>query len=609
MSYCFNPRCPRPHNPETHRFCHGCGWRLWLGDRYEAVQPIGGGQNSRTFLGRDRHTLVMPQCLIKQFTPRGETRLDQLAAADRFRRDLAQLDTVGEHPQLPSLLGYFERQGHQFLIQTYVAGTSLAQRLQEKGGPFDPSEVKALLLDLLPLLHHLHQHQIVHRDIKPDNLRQPPGDRHWWLVDLGAAQSVIATRLAQAGTLTGSAEYAAPEQLQGQATYASDLYSLGVTCLHLLTDLSPFALFDGVNGCWRWRSLVPDLDEPLGEVLERLVQPAPRDRYKTAAEVMADLGQRPPDAVTQPVAAPVAQSPWQPETQMSLAMNLAAIAPLPPVDQLLLLTRDGTLQARRLSDWRQPAIAPDCAVPIRALAVAPDSHRVAIADRQGQLQLWQQAEGAWQLIARLQEPAGLTHQLMFWPDGHRLINALEDGSLQIWDWRRNQTTVWTGHGQPVQALSWNPTGTCLASGDGAGQIKLWQAETGDCLRTLTGHAGAISALAWLPHDAALVSAGWDLQLLWRRPETGGYQQTVTAAGFYLPPRSLLSHPTQPLVVVGTQDGQLQLWLLGQPRAIAQAKSAAAAWVALTWLFVTDTPRLLSAREDGVLATWTLPQKQ
>ena len=65
MSHCLNPDCVQPQNPSDHRFCQRCGWPLRLGDRYEAVSALKGGQNSRTFVGRDRTTLVQPQCLIK----------------------------------------------------------------------------------------------------------------------------------------------------------------------------------------------------------------------------------------------------------------------------------------------------------------------------------------------------------------------------------------------------------------------------------------------------------------------------------------------------------------------------------------------------------------
>jgi serine/threonine protein kinase len=288
MSLCFNPNCPQPHNPEAHRFCQGCGARLRLGDRYEAGQRLGTGENSQTFLGRDRRTLVKPHCLIKRFTPSGATALARSAERDRFRQTVTRLDRVSHHPQLPNLLGYFEQGDDQFLVQDYVVGERLDQRLQA-WGPLDGTAARQLLTQGLHLLHHLHSHQVIHRDIKPANLLIPPQDSRWWLVDLGAAKPLTATQLAPPGTLIGSAEYAAPEQLRGEATYGSDLYSLGVVCLHSLTGLKPFDLFDGVHGCWRWRSLVPDLAPALAEVLDAMVQPTLADRLPSAAVALQTL--------------------------------------------------------------------------------------------------------------------------------------------------------------------------------------------------------------------------------------------------------------------------------------------------------------------------------
>jgi serine/threonine protein kinase len=290
MPYCLNPDCSRPENADQNRFCQRCGWRLRLGDRYEAVYPVGGGHASRTFVGRDRATLVQPQCLIKRFTLSGQTRLEQAAAAERFRRDMDHLAIASQHPHIPALLAYFEREEQSFVVQQFLVGPHLDQRLQENLGPLDSDEVVAFLRDVLPIVQHLHQHRIIHRDIKPTNFRCPPGQPHWWLVDLGAIKPLTATRLAHPGTLVGSADYAAPEQLRGEATVASDLYSLGVVCLHLLTGLPPFDLSDSVNGVWHWRSIVPDVSPSLAALLDRMVQPALRDRLPDVATAMASLG-------------------------------------------------------------------------------------------------------------------------------------------------------------------------------------------------------------------------------------------------------------------------------------------------------------------------------
>ena len=107
-----------------------------------------------------------------------------------------------------------------------------------------------MLTDLLPVLERVYDVQVIHRDIKPQNIIRRRRDRRLVLVDFGAVKVATQTALAKTGTSIGSAEYAAPEQIRGKPTFASDLYALGATCVHLLTQMSPFQLYRNYQGCW-----------------------------------------------------------------------------------------------------------------------------------------------------------------------------------------------------------------------------------------------------------------------------------------------------------------------------------------------------------------------
>ena len=284
MTYCLNRDCPAPHNPDTGKFCQSCGWRLLLGDRYRAEQPVGQGRTSRTFLGWE----VLPdgqprRCLIKAFTPQGKNRREQEEAIAAFREKVALLDVVRRHPQIPDFLAYFERNHQQYLIQDYAEGITLEQQFQAQG-TFNESQILRLLQTVLPILQFIHEHGIIHRDLKPDNLIQIPDQGFWVLGDLGSPRPIPGAALGEPGYMIGSAEYTAPEQLRGQATFASDLYSLGAICLHLITGLSPFDLFDSNTAEWRWRTIAPSISDRLAQLLDKLVQPNLNPRY-TSAEV------------------------------------------------------------------------------------------------------------------------------------------------------------------------------------------------------------------------------------------------------------------------------------------------------------------------------------
>lgn len=567
MTYCLNADCPHPQNPDRHRFCQSCGWRLRLGDRYEAAYPLGTGQNSRTFIGRDRATLTGAQCLIKRFTSTGDTALEREASAERFRKDIDHLTVASRHPQLPDLLAAFERDEQQFLVQQFLLGPHLDQRLQEKMGPFDSEEVNAFLRDVLPILRYLHQNAIVHRDIKPTNFRLPPDQAHWWLVDLGAFKPLTATRMAQPGTVVGSADYVAPEQLRGEATYASDIYSLGVVCLHLLTGLQPFDLFDSLQGFWQWRSIAPEVQPSLATLIDGMVQPALRDRIPTVETAMSMLGMTSP-TLSEPLKPSAPLRPrWQADWEAHSNTKVIEVVPVQSLSQLLILTADRQIEVRSLEapDEQRQTLEWDSLIP-SAIAVHPQEPLFVLGTRQGILERWRFTNDTWQKESTVTFSYPVT-QLLSLSDSSDFLVADDRGHLyqQNWQWQEATPSrpLKGNHQSSVSSLALSHDGCLLASGDTHGVVKIWQVSTGECLRTLSRHQGAITALAWLADDQTLVTAGWDVTVRWRYPQTGGTLQSVRAEGFYLPVRSLLAHPTEPDVLIGTQDGHLQRWAFDQ----------------------------------------------
>ncbi|MBJ7900160.1 MAG: protein kinase [Cyanobacteria bacterium RI_101] len=291
MSQCLNPDCLAV-NPETHRFCQKCGQKLWLKERYQALKLIGQGGFGKTFLAVDLDKPSRPHCVIKQFFPQGQSSGSFGKAAELFQEEAKRLDELGRHNQIPELLAYFIAEDQrQYLVQEYVAGQNLAQELAAQG-VFNEAKIRALLADLLPVLDFIHRNQVIHRDIKPENIIRRQADQKLVLVDFGAAKAVTPQNRSVTGTVIGSAEYVAPEQMNGKAVNASDLYSLGVTCLHLLTGVSPFDLFDAGEHEWRWRDyLVKNpVSAQFGAVLDKMIVFGTKKRYTGAGEVLQDLG-------------------------------------------------------------------------------------------------------------------------------------------------------------------------------------------------------------------------------------------------------------------------------------------------------------------------------
>jgi serine/threonine protein kinase len=112
------------------------------------------------------------------------------------------------------------------------------------------------------------------------------------LIDFGIAKVITGTTLIKTGTIIGSPEYMAPEQTRGKAVPASDLFSLGVTCIHLLTAASPWDMYDMTNDRWLWRPFLPNgvnVRDRVGKILDKLLQSAVSSRYQKASEVLQAL--------------------------------------------------------------------------------------------------------------------------------------------------------------------------------------------------------------------------------------------------------------------------------------------------------------------------------
>ncbi|MHC5677106.1 protein kinase domain-containing protein [Nostoc sp.] len=319
MSYCLNPHCSKAENPDDLKFCLTCGSKLLLKERYRAIKPIGQGGFGKTFLAVDEDKPSKPRCVIKQFYPQAQGTNTLAKAVELFNQEAVQLDQLGKHPQIPELLAYFTQEDRQYLVQEFIDGQNLAQELAHQGA-FSETQIWQLLNDLLSVLQFCHARHVIHRDIKPENIILRSSDSKLVLVDFGAAKSATSAALNQTGTSIGSPEYVAPEQMRGRAIFASDIYSLGATCINLLTVRSPFDSYDTNNGTWVWQQyLQTPVSNQLSHILNKMLESIPIRRYQTVDEVIKDLNKQSKIAATPAIAAkPIPQSlPNSPPTFVS----------------------------------------------------------------------------------------------------------------------------------------------------------------------------------------------------------------------------------------------------------------------------------------------------
>jgi formylglycine-generating enzyme required for sulfatase activity/tRNA A-37 threonylcarbamoyl transferase component Bud32/DNA-directed RNA polymerase subunit RPC12/RpoP len=291
MSLCLNPDCRKSDNPKQANFCQRCGERLLINERYRAFKQIGQGGFGRTFIAVDEAKPSHPACVIKQFFPKDQGTETLSKAAELFRQEAERLNQLGKHAQIPDLLAYFEQNSRLYLVQEFIAGQDLAEVVRRKGR-LSETQVRKILTALLEILRFVHGNKVIHRDIKPENIIFRPKDKKIFLVDFGAAKVAAATSLEiSPGTLIGDPRYIAPEQAAGKATYASDLYSLGLTCVYLLTGTPTAQFYNSYDDSWLWRNYLGknSVGEVLGEILDGMIVRATGQRYDSATAVLKSL--------------------------------------------------------------------------------------------------------------------------------------------------------------------------------------------------------------------------------------------------------------------------------------------------------------------------------
>ncbi len=284
-----------------------------LNNRYLIVSELGRGGFGHTFLAEDTHLPSRRRCVIKQFKPATSDPNLLPHLQERFGREASILERVGEeHSQIPKLYAYFVEDEQFYLVQELVDGQTLGQKVRTEG-PLKSVVVREIISSLLEILDYLHANDIIHRDIKPDNIIYRKKDSKPVLIDFGTVKETVTTVYDQGGVPTsmiiGSPGYMPMEQAVGLAVYASDLYSLGCTAIYLLTGNHPFELMDRRTGENQWRRFAPDVESDLASVIDKAVQTVSRDRYETAGEMRRALHPALLDTVPSPLPEPVPVPP------------------------------------------------------------------------------------------------------------------------------------------------------------------------------------------------------------------------------------------------------------------------------------------------------------
>ncbi|KAB8331431.1 serine/threonine protein kinase [Scytonema tolypothrichoides VB-61278] len=267
-----------------------------INDRYQIQRLLGQGGFGRTYLAVDTQRFG-DYCVLKEFVPANTAEPVLLKSRELFEREAKTLYQLN-HPQIPKFLAWLTEKQRIFIVEEYIEGDSysrlLGDRLSIQKKPFSEAEVIQWLLELLPVLEYIHKHNIIHRDISPDNVMLSRKLSKPVLIDFGVVKQKVTQILAGdssnsshsvAGSVVGKMGYSPPEQIRmGRSYPCSDLYALSVSALVLLTGKMPRLLIDQ-SFQWQWKSYA-QVSDFLSQILEKMLAERPADRYQSAREVL-----------------------------------------------------------------------------------------------------------------------------------------------------------------------------------------------------------------------------------------------------------------------------------------------------------------------------------
>ncbi len=269
-----------------------------INNRYLIQKTLGRGGFGRTYLALDNQRFNEP-CVLKEFLPDTQSPSVISKSKELFEREAKVLYQI-QHPQIPQFLALLTHDQKLFIVQEYINGKTYLQILDERlsttGKPFSETEVREWLLNMLPVLEYIHGCNIIHRDISLENVMLPNNQLKPVLIDFGVVKEKFTQIFVnnssphsfKQASVVGKIGYSPPEQLRlGHCYPSSDLYALGVSALILLTGKMPHLLIDDSLN-WDWRSHV-NISNSLDIILDKMLAPAPAERYQSAAEVIREL--------------------------------------------------------------------------------------------------------------------------------------------------------------------------------------------------------------------------------------------------------------------------------------------------------------------------------
>lgn len=469
------------------------------------------------------------------------------------------------------------KDGEQFYIATaFVDGQPLSESIPERGTDF--ARAARLARELAEALAFAHERQIVHRDVKPQNVMIDKRDRVL-LMDFGLAalQREEEARLTRDGAVLGTPAYMAPEQAKGQSadvTPAADQYAVGVVLYELLTGEVPFKgpIATVIHNVIRTEpeppsARRPDVPADLEAICLKAMSKRPEHRYASCAALADELRRWQERAAAAPPASAV------PRRDSGLPRPWAVVARLLCVAAVVALALH--------AETRGPN--PRGAPPRPALA----------------------AKDYWIAGAKVKALLTINHDKAVYcaaysSDGSRIVTGCEDKVARVWDAKSGkQLSEFKGHTGFVNSAAFSLDGARVVTGGSENTARVWAANTGDELFSLKGHSGSVLSALFSPDGTRIVTGSSDYKAKVWDAGTGKELHLLAGHSDYV--RAVEFGPDGRRVLTASDDKNVKIWTPGsgtEPLVLAGHKD-----YVFRASFRPDGQRVVTASRDKSVRMW------
>jgi tRNA A-37 threonylcarbamoyl transferase component Bud32 len=538
----------------------------------------------------------------------------------RFRRE-AQAAARLSHPNIVAVFDYDQDGDTHYLAMEFVPGVTL-QKLVEESGPLAVHHACEFVRQIALGLQHASDQSLVHRDIKPSNVMAVmPGSRLpprplVKLLDMGVARIYQArdfldesiTTLTRDGSVIGTPDYVAPEQLENPhgADIRADLYSLGCTFYFLLSGRVPFpggTLIQKLDR-QRWEhppsvdQLRTEVPAAVAAVVRRLMAKHPDDRYRTPGEAAAALEQ-----LARTGTLPAGHQPdalHEVRTFAGHAGLVLGVCFLPGGNSAVSAATDRTIRLWDVAAGAEVRRVCDSLHEIGCLAVSPATGQV-FAGQGVSVRVYDPQTG--REVQRLTGHTDAVRCVAVSADGKLALTGGDDRTVRVWDLQTGRETQrFTKHRARVTSVAVSPDGDCAASGADDQSLRLWETGSARELRTFAVPRGPILCVAFSTDGKAIASGHFDTTLRLWDAERGREERRFT--GHRQMVSQVLLTPAG-AVLSASYDQTIRGWDVASGSELWCGSSHAGAVTGLS--LSPDGRSLLSSSFDQTLRLWELPR--